>query len=198
MKKMKFVIAALFVIIVTVTLTPHSAEAVMLDIDSTTNQLLGAKEVDVVGTTYDVEFQDGSCDALFNNCTAFTFTDQSSALSASQALLDQVFTGVYDIDPELTHGIESLTAGYMITPFGTPAGLDGRAFAQNRVPPLGNRISILLPTAPTDTANSTRAHRDVYAVWTATPTPIPEPSSVFLVGSGLLGLVAYRKKRRES
>src|SRR5262245_51552264 len=56
--------------------------------------LTGARNVDVNGTLYDVDFLDGTCVAIFSGCNAisdFTFQSDLSAQAASQALLDQVF-----------------------------------------------------------------------------------------------------------
>src|SRR5262249_7437767 len=56
-------------------------------------KLTGALNVNVGGTFYDVQFRDGTCIALFNQCDAvsdFTFQSQATADMASQALLSQV------------------------------------------------------------------------------------------------------------
>ena len=57
-------------------------------------ELIGATGVNVNGFLYDVSFSDGSCISLFGGCTSpsqFAFTDRTTALAASQALLDTVF-----------------------------------------------------------------------------------------------------------
>ena len=72
--------------------------------------LLGATDILVVGTLYDVTFVDGSWFDLFTGCDEladFDFTDQVTAFLAAQALLDQVFidvgSGLFDTDPELAY-----------------------------------------------------------------------------------------------
>src|SRR5262245_6455581 len=90
--------------------------------------LMGATGVDVQGTSYDVAFGDGTCNSLFNGCTQFAFTDASSALAASSALLDQVFIDsasyAFDSRPDLTNGClynDSLVTLYgcsALTPYG--------------------------------------------------------------------------------
>ena len=88
---------------------PMSAQAVTLNVDSGTGQLLGATEVDVDGVLYDVDFVEGSCVALFDGCDStsdFTFTTSTAALAAANALQSQVFTdtvaGNFNTEPELT------------------------------------------------------------------------------------------------
>jgi hypothetical protein len=62
-------------------------------------QLIGASDVSVLGTRYDVSFVEGTCAAVFSGCdepSDLSFTDEDSGIAAAQALLDQVFldTGV--------------------------------------------------------------------------------------------------------
>jgi hypothetical protein len=77
------------------------AHAAVILVDAS-GLLTGATGVMVNGTAYDVSFQGGSCNAVFNGCDPsldFLFTSGASALVASQALLDQVFLGE-------NHGVE--------------------------------------------------------------------------------------------
>ena len=72
-------------------------------------QLIGANAVMILGELYDVEFLDGSCVEVFSGCdelTDITFL-RDEAVTAAQALLDQVFVGQFDNDPELTRGCTS-------------------------------------------------------------------------------------------
>src|SRR6476646_4971763 len=65
-------------------------------------KLTGATSVDVNGTLYDVEFLDGSCITVFGGCDSVSdlaFNTDGDASAAAQALLDQVFTGIYDTQP---------------------------------------------------------------------------------------------------
>lgn len=85
--------------------------AVILDIDSGTGKLLGARNVDVSGTLYNVRFLDGACADLFSGCdqtSDFDFATTAEARDAAQALLDQVFIdsifGGFDSAPSLTFG----------------------------------------------------------------------------------------------
>ena len=70
-----------------------AASAATLTMDAS-GILIGATGVTVGGTLYDVVFVDTTCIAAFSGCdsnTDFTFTTESAAISAAQALLDQVF-----------------------------------------------------------------------------------------------------------
>lgn len=86
----------------------------------TNGKLLGATGVLVNGSSYNVSFVDGTCAALFSGCdqnTDFVFQDSAAARAASQALLDQVFLGIYDTNPELTSGCSSTSTCTAFTPF---------------------------------------------------------------------------------
>ena len=99
----KLVLAAVLVLVA------GGAQAVTLDVIG--GQLMGASNVLVDGSFYDVQFLDGTCIERYNGCddvSDFTFQTQASAVLASQALLDQVFLdgveGQFDSDPGLTRG----------------------------------------------------------------------------------------------
>ncbi|MAG92484.1 MAG: hypothetical protein CMJ48_01855 [Planctomycetaceae bacterium] len=88
-------------------------------------QLMGASNVLVDGSLYDVQFLDGSCIDLYNGCddlSDFTFQTEASATLASQALLDQVFLdgvdGLFDADPALTNGCSDVWQCGIQTHFG--------------------------------------------------------------------------------
>ena len=93
-------------------------------LNSSNGELLGAFNVLVDGKYYNVEFKDGTAEDLFksNDAWNFTFTTVEEAKSASQALYDQVFIQdngykIYDDNPELTIGVESLLMGVISTPY---------------------------------------------------------------------------------
>jgi hypothetical protein len=67
-----------------------TASAAVLNVSG--GQLLGAHNVDVLGTLYDVTFLNGTCIDLFSGCdepSDFAFNTQASATAAGQALLDR-------------------------------------------------------------------------------------------------------------
>ena len=97
--------------------------SVMWQVDSL-GQLTGATGVEVSGTLYDVQFVEGSCINIFNGCDApsdFLFNTITSAMNASQALMDQVLLdnsyGSFDTHPDLTSGCSSSGYCYVLTPF---------------------------------------------------------------------------------
>ena len=81
-----------FVLAVVLVLVASSAQAATLNVVG--GQLLGASDVLVDGSLYNVEFLDGTCIDLYNGCddvSDFTFQTEAAALLAAQALLLQVF-----------------------------------------------------------------------------------------------------------
>ena len=99
---------------------PSLANAAVQDIEA--GQLVAAYMVEIDGNFYDVEFVDGTCADLFDGCDSsddFTFTNGADALTASYALLDQVFVntsyGPFDEASELTHGCPEGTECHAFT-----------------------------------------------------------------------------------
>ncbi len=75
-------------------MTPaHSS--LILDIDGTNafgfDNLVGARNVRVADRLFDIEFVEGSCISLFDNCSTFTFNSSNEAGQAVLALFNQVF-----------------------------------------------------------------------------------------------------------
>lgn len=74
--------------------------------------LTGATGINVNGKLYDVTFEDGTCDSLFNNCDTryFAFANQQDAIFAGFALLDQVLIdsplGLFDTQWNLVKGCQ--------------------------------------------------------------------------------------------
>ena len=107
------------------TLNASSAFAATLNVVG--GQLMGASNVLVDGSLYDVQFLDGTCIDVYNGCdqwqgedSDFTFQTVESASLASQALLDQVFLDGVDLffsDFELTNGCTSSLQCRAITPY---------------------------------------------------------------------------------
>jgi len=189
-----------------------SANAAILNVEG--GQLLGASDVNVGGTLYDVQFMDGTCITLFSGCglsTEFAFTTHGDAVLASQALIDQVFLdsvdlGLFDSEPSLTNGCAETNLCGVLTPWdvgriGTP-GISifivatvhslnvgsGEAFTDQVFTPPFN-----VPLRNHQGPGSLRVlcvlpgcDTGVFAVWT--PVVVPEPGTALLMGLGLLGL----------
>ncbi|MDP6343056.1 MAG: PEP-CTERM sorting domain-containing protein [Alphaproteobacteria bacterium] len=164
-------------------------------------ELIGATDVDVGGTLYDVAFVEGSCIDEFGGCdepTDFAFTTLADATLAAQALLDQVFVdsvaGNFDTDPTLTFGCSDpfgcgAVVPYMVMP---PLFLFSQ-MAVNAVDEIDDQVNsfdILVPVWPTEGFSEL-----VFAKFTVA-TATPEPTGVALFGLALLALAGLRLRRR--
>ena len=154
--------------------------------------LTGADNVVVGGSTYDVSFQDGSCDSLQVACTQFTFDNPLDASAAALALLDQVFIGMYDTTPNLTRGctlpgaclVSTIYAPTPLVPGGTNV-----ATATNSSVDAGDNVAIGLIGAAFDT---TYIAPVTVAVWSAVaPAQVPEPASLVLALAALFAALGW-------
>ncbi len=192
------VAAALFVIL------PGIAKAMpMLIIEN--GELLGADNVDVNGTLFDVRFQDGTCSATFTGCNNasedFAITDAMSAEAAAQALLDRVFldgpVGLFDSNPALISGCTSSALCVTFIPFGLESDIE-IGFAIN-----GGSGSGSGDQAGSDDLDLRRNTADdpaqVWAVFSrADPSmAVPEPGSLVLFSLGLAGFIFARRTRAQ-
>ena len=172
-------------------------------------QLTGAKNIYVNGTDYDVEFLDGTPYDIFNGGDGwtFTFTTPLAAYYASTALLTEVFNQEspfkqFDDDPELTNGIESTGPANILTPFQI-TGLDSYVigFSDFYNADYGNGVNSSDGQAnvSSDLGFELSDNDDyTYAQWSVSDlngSPVPIPAAAWLLGSGLLGLIGFRRKR---
>ena len=190
------------------------AQAVTLDIVG--GQLMGASNVLVDGSLYDVQFRDGTCIELYNGCDDNSDFAPLQSLAFAQlalaALGDQVFidTGVAGEDffsePSLINGCTDQFECRVYAPFSL--------FTSS--PPVGFlNVSIAKPVVGDYTIepNASQVFRDddtsgsalyVYSVWSAVPEPAPVPvlplPGIALLVASLLGVGAgsLRRPRRAS
>lgn len=184
--------------------------AAILEVDGS-GELTGARDVDIGGDLFDVEFVDTSCSAAFDGCDAssdFAFTSESDALAAAQALLDQVFvdstSGSFDSLAASTFGCNNATsceAAIPFTPFVLPTSVP-IALAKNCT-----SFFVCDGTTGKDSTFTRSISRSddlsgddftVYARFepssVSEPLSVPEPGTLTLMGLGLVGLAAVWRR----
>ena len=190
------------VIAVLTMLIPVVSNAVILEISG--GQLMGAKNVEVNGTKYDVSFVDGTCIAIFDGCdevSDFTFHTQADATAASEVLMNTVFVdgplGDFDTRPDLTNGITVSWTGWIWTAYGFSganywSGMGVENWDANAWSPSDSVVQ------RNDAKSRDFSNDDwhVWAVWSNASggVPVSEPSILFLLLSGLVGFTVLQKR----
>lgn len=172
-----------------------SAQAATLLID-VNNQLTGALGVSVNGTLFDVIFEDGSCDSLYNGCddNAILFGTQTEAVAAGNALLDQVFIGFDDANPNFTAFCSGLSNCFTRIAFddGDPT-MSSQAVVLNLS---GAQIDSVFTETLSSTNTTTVFNNANFATFTVSAVPLPASSLLLL--SGIAGVVGLRRRRRNA
>lgn len=178
------------------------ATSMTLNVDNS-GILMGASNVMVAGTPYDVEFVDGTCASVFGTCDVehFITNDAAMATQFSQALFGQVFVdgsaGPFNSIPSYINGCDPNTRPSwrivcsVYTPFGfiLDVGMtEIRMSAALNEPPSWDpdEIHLTVGVMGFDTSTpgkETDSGRGVWARWSATSqaVDVPEPSSLLLL-----------------
>ncbi|MGC3940966.1 VPLPA-CTERM sorting domain-containing protein [Roseobacter sp. EG26] len=185
-----------------VALTATSSLAATVKLNVVGGQLLGARNVDVDGTLYDVKFVDGTCVEIFDGCDSvsdFAFQTFELATTAAISLSKTVFIdgplGNFDSAPELTNGIEATKLSFIHIPFGLPSAsrnesAETRVFANRDV---ADNFWLGLPLIDFDLTNN---NGSTFARFTPSRiTAVPLPAGGLLLIAGLFGLGAVRMGR---
>jgi hypothetical protein len=180
----------------------------VLQVDSLTGRLIGARNIPVAGDLYDVRFLFGSCNDLFAYCAAYPdksqnddgslpprpsgpgFPTPGGPTEAMEALRDYVFVdgtspgaARFDSDPSLGP-VKVYSPWGEPQPRGTPFDVFNAYFVNG---PIDQDDELFWPE------HFDQTRRVTYAVWS--PAAVPEPDvEACLVIAAALGLVTRRRR----
>jgi hypothetical protein len=169
-------------------------------------ELLGATDVNVGGTLYDVQFVDGTCVDLYHGCdeaSDFTFATVEDALLAARALQDQVTLDGgaenFDTVPNLTNGCSGYFCGTAF-PYGDlPDATNVNVVsAVNQAEEPADFVGNGTTERTYDSASGTFHTLSTYAIWTpaSDPQAVPIfawPAAITMLGIGIRRLQALRR-----
>ncbi len=169
-------------------------------------RITGASGVNVSGDLYDVQFEDITCIEVFSGCndpiSQFAFDTPGTAEAASTALLNEVFlngpSGDFDNSPRETMGcVFGFESCSVLTPYSLANGLVVSFRAANGRFGIEDFVTTLSVPIGSDPRGWLSPGEDtVWAVWSTQPAAsVPIPATIWLFGSGLLGLIGIVRKK---
>jgi hypothetical protein len=200
MKVFKSTVLSLILISLALCLTVSKAQATPILITDD-GQLIGANNVNVDGSFFDVRFLDTDCAGVFGGIcsrSSFTFQSQTAGFSAAAAIVDQVFNSAagnpFDLNPSLIFGCSSVVSCQILIPINIFPGLLLNSAVVGNSNGLGASAGSTTNIRTTDNLALT-ANR-VFASFTASVSQpsVPEPSAIVLMLGGIFGLLVMRNK----
>jgi len=200
-------IRAFFVFLAVVGVSAVRAAPVLL-VDAN-GILRGATGVLVGSQMYDVQFADGSCNSLFDNCnpSAFVFNNLSDANAASSAIAGLLYTqpppfGILR-DADTIGGCEAQALSRGPFPVScdiyTPTAVSGTNLVLVSDVRLVDFNQLSLQTTNiTRDFDTGQCSVCTYALWSSTPPTggAPEPGTLALLAGSLLAAAAVRRRRK--
>jgi len=160
-------------------------------------QLTGATGLNVGGTLYNLTLMDGTCVALFDGCDAlsdFPFPTLAATQAAYTALADILATAPFTYISGNVIGCTDPIKCALHTPYGFVINVPTQ-IVTGTLSLLAAGAQIVGDGSAPNAFDFTNNTAVVYGKWAI----VPEPTTMMLLSTGLLGLVGYRWRqgRRE-
>jgi len=192
MKKNKFLVLAMFLSLIGLS---NSAYAIPIAVTDYTGQLLGIDGISLYNDTYHVRFVDGEFDRIFGIGHAYDFVSLGDALEATNQLLiayNTIIDPRYTDNASFTNGITDWQIGQILTPVYRPTYNDRQNAIYNNVS-AGLGLQDFISTNTIHLGYVPQDGGVTYANWSV----VPVPAAVWFMGSGLLGLMGFSRKRSQ-